>query len=73
MARRKSEVDVCEVLLENYAANDCLNQLLLEHLDARAWRAGPEGKKRGKDARLPECSPICTTIACPGSKTQLPT
>jgi hypothetical protein len=27
------EVDVCEVLLETYTANDCMNQLLLEYLD----------------------------------------
>lgn len=28
-----------EVLLEIYAANDRMNQLILEHLDKRAWRA----------------------------------
>jgi hypothetical protein len=42
----QNEVDVCEVLLETYAANDCMNRLLLEHLDARAWRASPEGKNK---------------------------
>jgi hypothetical protein len=42
-----------------------MNQLLLEHVDARAWRAPvQERKTSGKDARLPEFSPICTTIAC---------
>ena len=46
MARRsvQSKSEVCEVLLETYAANDRMNQLLLEHLDPRAWRASPEGQ-----------------------------
>lgn len=30
-----------EVLLELYAVNDRMNQLLLAHLDPRAWRAEP--------------------------------
>lgn len=46
----QSESEVCAVLLETYGANDCMNQLLLEHLDARAWRASPEGKNR-REAR----------------------
>ena len=48
MARRavQSEFEVCEVLLETYAANDCMNQLLLEHLDPRAWRASPVGNNK---------------------------
>ena len=67
VARRavQSESEVCAVLRETYGANDCMNQLLLEHVDARAWRAPvQERKTSGKDARLPEFSPICTTIAC---------
>jgi len=36
-----------DVLLETYAANDEMNQLLLEHLDVRAWRAELPGKKSG--------------------------
>jgi uncharacterized damage-inducible protein DinB len=31
------------VLLETYAANDQMNQLLLKHLDPRAWRASLPG------------------------------
>jgi uncharacterized damage-inducible protein DinB len=47
MARRAAaESNIREVLLETYAANDRMNQLLLEHLDARAWRAKPPGMKR---------------------------
>ena len=34
-----------DVLLEIYAVNDAMNQLLLAHLDRRAWRAQPPGKK----------------------------
>jgi uncharacterized damage-inducible protein DinB len=30
-----------DVLLETFAANDAMNQLLIEHLDPRAWRARP--------------------------------
>jgi uncharacterized damage-inducible protein DinB len=54
MARRpvQSESEVCEVLLETYAANDCMNQLLLEHLDASAWRASPEGKNKREGRTL---------------------
>ena len=34
-----------DVLLETYAINDAMNQLLLARLDARAWRAEPPGKR----------------------------
>jgi uncharacterized damage-inducible protein DinB len=37
--------DVREVFLEIWAANDRMNQLLLDRLDARAWRAQPPGLK----------------------------
>ncbi len=37
--------DLCTVLLETYAANDAMNQLLLAHLDPRAWRAEPPGAR----------------------------
>jgi uncharacterized damage-inducible protein DinB len=40
-----SHSDPREVLLETYAINDAMNQLLLEHLDPRAWRAEPPGQK----------------------------
>jgi len=33
------------VMAEAYAVNDCMNQLVLEHLDQRAWRAKPPGNK----------------------------
>jgi uncharacterized damage-inducible protein DinB len=35
--------EIRDSLLETYAANDAMNQLLLEHLDPRAWRAKPQG------------------------------
>jgi len=35
--------DLREVLLEIYGVNDAMNQLLLAHLDPRAWRAQPPG------------------------------
>jgi uncharacterized damage-inducible protein DinB len=33
-----------QVLLETYAVNDHIDQLILEHLDPRAWRAKPPGR-----------------------------
>ena len=36
--------DFHQVLLETYAVNERMNQLILEHLDARAWRARPPGR-----------------------------
>lgn len=33
-----------DVLVETFTVNDALNQLILEHLDARAWRAKPPGR-----------------------------
>ncbi len=38
-------VQIRDVLLETYAVNDAMNQLLLAHLDPRAWRARPPGAK----------------------------
>ena len=40
--------DIRDVLVEIYAANDCMNQLLFTYLDHRAWRArlpGTSGRK----------------------------
>jgi uncharacterized damage-inducible protein DinB len=37
--------EIRDVLVETYAINDAMNQLLLAHLDRRAWRAQPPGKK----------------------------
>jgi uncharacterized damage-inducible protein DinB len=36
---------VADSLLATYAINDGMNQLLLAHLDSRAWRAEPPGQK----------------------------
>jgi uncharacterized damage-inducible protein DinB len=36
-----------DVLIETYAANDAMNQLLLVNLDPRAWRSVLPGGKRG--------------------------
>src|SRR5437867_418429 len=38
-------IDFCQALLETYAVNDRMNQILLEHLDPGAWRAKPPGRK----------------------------
>src|ERR1700752_3528722 len=41
--------EIRDVLVETYAINDAMNQLILAHLDRRAWRAQPPGEKgRGR-------------------------
>lgn|SRR5579862_9505017 len=43
----QSDLDAGRVMVEAFAVNDCLNQLILQHLDPRAWRAStPAGKGR---------------------------
>ncbi len=37
--------EIRDTLLETYASNDAMNQLILSHLDPRAWRAEPPGEK----------------------------
>jgi len=36
--------ELATVLVETYSVNDLMNQILLKHLDPRAWRASPPGK-----------------------------
>jgi len=43
-------VKIRDVLLETYAVNDAMNQLLLVHLDPHVWRLPPPGAK-GKTGR----------------------
>ena len=43
-AARLPMPDFQQALLETYAVNDRMNQLILEHLDRRAWRAKPHGR-----------------------------
>jgi uncharacterized damage-inducible protein DinB len=38
-------VDPCDVLVESYAVNERMNQVVLEHLDPKAWRAKLPGRK----------------------------
>jgi uncharacterized damage-inducible protein DinB len=40
-------IRIRDVLLEAYAVNDAMNQLILAHLNPRAWRALLPGTKRG--------------------------
>lgn len=39
--------EIRDSLLETYASNDAMNQLILSQLDPRAWRAQPPGEKGG--------------------------
>ena len=36
-----------QAAVQIFAANDRINQILIEHLDPAAWRAKPPGKVRG--------------------------
>jgi uncharacterized damage-inducible protein DinB len=38
-------LDLGQALAESYAVNDLMNQVVLEHLDPRAWRAKLPGKR----------------------------
>jgi len=46
------KTELGKVLLETYAINDAMNQLLLEHLDPRAWRCKPLQKNSRKGHTL---------------------
>ena len=46
MSPAPKPADLREALLAIYAINDAMNQLLLSHLDPRAWRATPPGPER---------------------------
>lgn len=54
--KTRSESEACEVLLETYAANDAMNQLLIARLDPRAWRAHRATEKSGEGGALAEIS-----------------
>jgi uncharacterized damage-inducible protein DinB len=46
MARAQAAApDLAQVLVESYAVNDRMNQVVLEHLDPRAWRAKLPGSR----------------------------
>jgi len=47
MTRSQADVgvDLCRVLVESYAVNERMNQIVLEHLDPAAWRAKLPGSK----------------------------
>src|SRR5881409_994148 len=39
------DVDICHVLVESYAVSERMHQIVIEHLDRRAWRAKLPGSK----------------------------
>jgi uncharacterized damage-inducible protein DinB len=47
MVRKQSSAgpNLRDALIQTYAINDAMNQLILSHLDPRAWRAQPPGQK----------------------------
>ena len=40
----ESPMEIRDVLLETFAVNDAINQLVLQHLHPKAWRAKPSGR-----------------------------
>ena len=54
--------EIRDSLLEIYAANDAMNQLILATLHPRAWRAQPPGKNAAA-APSPPSSRISTIAA----------
>src|ERR1700729_419657 len=45
MTRSQADVDPRQVLVESYAVNERMNQMVLEHLDPAAWHAKLPGSK----------------------------
>ena len=45
MCPSSSVPDLAQQMVEAYAVNDRMYQLILEHLDPRAWKALPAGKR----------------------------
>jgi uncharacterized damage-inducible protein DinB len=43
---RKNSPQLAQAAVQIFAANDCMNQLVIEHLDPAAWRAKPPGNVR---------------------------
>jgi uncharacterized damage-inducible protein DinB len=46
MRQRKVHSQLSRTAVEIFAANDRMNQILIEHLDSAAWRAKPPGRVR---------------------------
>jgi len=42
----KIQTQLCRAAVQIFAANDRMNQVLIEHLDPAAWRAKPPGKHK---------------------------
>ncbi len=70
--------EIRDSLLEVYAGNDSMNQLILAHLDPRAWRADSPGRKRnGRTiaaifAHLHNCRLVWLKRSAPHSKCPAP-
>jgi len=47
MQSQAALAEIRDSLVETYASNDAMNQLILSELDPRAWRAKPPGEKGG--------------------------
>ena len=61
-------VDFCRVLVESYAVNERMNQIVLEHLDPAAWRAKLAGTKGRGSKGQGDAGDLC---ACPQCSSQV--
>ena len=64
MAKQSHAVlaEIRDTLLETYASNDGMNQVILSNLDPRAWRAEPPGEKR---QRADDCGDLLAFAQLP--------
>jgi len=71
---QESFSDPSAALLSTYAINDSMNQLILSHLNPRAWRANPPGEKaKGRTiaaifAHLHNCRLVWLRLSAPHLK-----
>ncbi len=63
--QRKVHTQLGRAAVQIFAANDRMNQTLIEHLDPTAWRAKPPGKNKVRT--IPRSSRTCTMCAASGS------
>ncbi|MFL6426843.1 MAG: DinB family protein [Acidobacteriaceae bacterium] len=45
MPHSQADTGICQVLVESYAVNERMNQIVLEHLDPAVWRAQLPGSR----------------------------
>ena len=65
--RHKVHTQIGRAAVQIFAANDHVNQILIEHLDPTSWRAKPPGKARTIASTACEHPARCNTYSAWGS------